>query len=360
MQKRLWSVWVGWFALMGLFSASGDEWIAAVQIRATGPEPEHSSHVYILRGNETTQNRPRPDFERFAHDIVLVRPDGSEIRYLTTDGQNTRPQWSWDGAWIAYTNGVQPFQNFEVVRADGSERKRLLEREQAVVAYWWAHDNRRVLVAVESRRTATRQGRGETLLEGRVIDILTGETDRLTNSDWMRGWNHWVPGEPEVANPASRLLEALDGVQWPLWNPEATHLAFIWDGHLALANAQLVSETGRWFLMQNEPRASRVHTWSWDGRRVLFQYERFLAVAEREGDEWGEAYLATTRPAEQGSLNTDGTQVVFVAVPPGKTNAELYVAHLEEGWERQITHTRLNHADPQWQPAPPAGNRSGE
>ncbi|MDA1190708.1 MAG: hypothetical protein O3A46_03375, partial [Candidatus Poribacteria bacterium] len=90
-------------------------------------------------------------YDRFTFDLFTIDPDGSNRRQLTTDGMNERPRWSWDGEWIAYVNGPEPIQNLEVIRADGSSRKRLLENEQLIERFWWSHDSKKLLVAIGTR-----------------------------------------------------------------------------------------------------------------------------------------------------------------------------------------------------------------
>jgi Tol biopolymer transport system component len=284
-------------------------------------------------------------YDQYALDIYTMHADGSGRRALTTDGMNTRPRWSWDGAWIAYVNGPRPVENLYVVRADGTERRQLLERESGIVSYWWSLDSRSLLVAVQSRR-------GNNVLEGRVIDIAAGKTSRLTNSDWMRGWNHWEPGRDEVVNPHPRLLQALGDDLAAIWSPDAQFVAFLQDGFLALAHVRSVVDSGRWFLFQNEPPADRIFDWSWDGTKVLFQVQGRPAVAELAEGRWQDVYAVSTRRAAHAAFNADGSRVVFTAAPAGKTNLEIFIADARGEHETQVTNSAADHLDVHWQPVP--------
>ncbi|MDA1193220.1 MAG: hypothetical protein O3A46_16210, partial [Candidatus Poribacteria bacterium] len=212
--------------------------------------------------------------------------------------------------------------------------------------------SKKLLVDIGTRRSASRRESG-TLLEGRVIDIESGKVDRLTNSDWMRGWNHWEPGQAEVVNPRRRLTETLEGVDWPHWSPDAQWVAFIKDGFLALAHVQGVSDSGRWFLYNNEPPADDIYDWSWDGRAILFNLNGHLVATTLDKDKWGEMWVVSTRSGRDGSFNTDGSRVVYTANPPGKRNRALFIVNIFGENEVQITDAPYDFVSPHWQPRPP-------
>ena len=328
--------------------------IAFVQQVGRGSGEGPPSFLHIPRGKRSYENA----WDRYAYDICTIRADGSERTRLTDDGWSRRPVWSWDGEWIAYVSGAAPQLEFCVMRADGSDRRVLLEREQAVLAYWWSHDSARVMVAVESRRSSPRppRRRGADLLEGRVVDVATGDIARLSNSEWMRGWNHWEPGEGDVVNPRTRLLQALQGVEWPFWSPDAQYIAFVSDGLLALAHASTTGDTGAWFLRNDEPAADRIHEWARDGSKLLFSTRgdggRYVVLAHRDGDRWGDAHLVTTRTPSSVTLSPDAAHVAFSSVPPGKRNQEVYVVEVSTGEEWRVTRSRVNHHELAWQPRP--------
>ncbi len=328
--------------------------IAFVQQVGRGSAEGPESFLHIPRGKRSYENA----WDRHAYDICTIRADGTDRRRLTDDGWSRRPVWSWDGEWIAYVSGAEPQLEFCVMRSDGSDRRVLLEREQAVLAYWWSHDSARVMVAVESRRSSPRppRRRGADLLEGRVVDVATGHVARLSNSEWMRGWNHWEPGETDVVNPRIRLLQTLEGVEWPLWSPDAEYIAFVSDGLLALAHVPTTGATGAWFLRNEEPVADRIHEWARDGSGVLYSMRgdggSYLVFAQRDDDRWGDAHLVTTRKTSSVTLNPDAAYVAFASVPPGMRNHEVYIVEAATGDEWQATTSRVNHMELAWQPRP--------
>jgi RNA polymerase sigma factor (sigma-70 family) len=328
--------------------------IAFVQQIGRGSGEGPASFLHIPRVKRSYENA----WDRHAYDICTIRTDGTDRRLLTDDGWSRRPVWSWDGEWIAYVSGSEPQLEFCVMRADGSDRRVLLEREQAVLAYWWSHDSARVMVAVESRRSSPRppRRRGADLLEGRVVDVATGHVARLSNSEWMRGWNHWEPGEADVVNPRIRLLEALEGVEWPLWSPDAEYIAFVNDGLLALAHVPTTGATGAWFLRNDEPAADRIHEWARSGSQILYSMRSeggsYLVLAHRNGDRWGDAHLVTTRTTSSVALSPDAAYVAFTSVPSGRRNHEVYIVETTTGEEWQATTSRISHIELAWQPRP--------
>jgi len=361
--------------LLALMTSAGILWSQQTTSNAT---PREGLLVFVEQRPRTTRDgisaaaglrrflRTTNVFEQYTFDLFTMRPDGTERRQITTDGMNRRPKWSRDGRWIAYINGPEKTRNLMVVRADGSERRTVLERELEIFSYWWSLDSRKILVAVESRR-------GNNLLEGRVVDLESGNVTRLANSEWMKGWNHWEPGKDEVVNPRPRLLEALPGVSYPHWSPDAQFLAFITEapqdesptptrrqqasntnpfGFLALAQVEAVSRSGRFVLFNNEPPADGIFGWSWGGSELLFRLAgRPYLVRLKEG-QWGDIYCITTRHVDSAALNTNATRVAFTSVPGGKANLEIFVVDVNGENEKQLTNSVVNHLDLDWQPIP--------
>ncbi|MAF12688.1 hypothetical protein CMK11_19740 [Candidatus Poribacteria bacterium] len=325
---------------------SNDARIAYIEQR---PRATRDGLASFLRLSRDRYQPKTNEYEVFTFDIYTVRPDGSGRRRVTEDGMSRMPRWSWNGEWLAYVSGPPPVRDLVVARADGSDARALLRDEQDILDFWWSHDSRRLLVTIEERR-------GNDLLEGRVIDTETGKVSRLSRAEWQMGWNHWEPGEPEVVNPRPRLTGTLSDVTWPVWSPDARLIAFTRDGLLAIADADAVSNSGRWFLFKDEPPADEAITWSRDGSKLLFRIEGFLAVAELDKDRWGDVRALSTRRVLHasrrgaGTFNADGTRVVFSSSPAGKRNHELFVIDVTGENERRITSSAADLQEPRWRP----------
>lgn len=277
--------------------------------------------------------------------IYTIDERGQNRVPMTDDGMSDLPRWSWNGEWIAYRHGPEPVQRLYIVRADGSDRKEVLDGVEAVHRYWWSHDNKKILASVTRPRSNGR-------LEGRVIHIETGKVSRLSREEWQRGWNHWEPGKDDVVNPRPRLYSALSKAvaQWPVWSPDAKWIAFTSEGFAAVAHVESVSNSGNWHLQKKEPLADRVFQWSLDGRRFLFSLNGYIAFATLENGRIVHAAPVTMRQAGSGTFNAEGTRVVFNANPAGIIAPQLFVVDADGENETQITNSPRAHLDPQWQP----------
>ena len=284
-------------------------------------------------------------YDAVAFNIYTIDEQGKNRTALTEDGMSVRPRWSWNGEWIAYRHGSEPLQSLYIVRADGSDRKKVLDGVEAVHGYWWSHDSKKILATATGRRSNRR-------LEGRVIEIETGKVSRLSREEWQRGWNHWEPGRDDVVNPRTRLFTVLTkaGVEWPTWSPDAKWIAFTIEGFAAVAHVESVSNSGNWFLQKKEPPADHVFQWSLDGRKLLFGLNGYIASATLENGRMTHVAPVTMRKAGSGTFNAEATRVVFSASPAGVTVTQLFIVDADGENETQITNSPRAHLDPQWQP----------
>ncbi len=284
-------------------------------------------------------------YDAFAFNIYTIDEQGKNRTALTEDGMSERPRWSWNGEWIAYRHGPEPVQSLYIVRADGSDRKEVLDGVESIHEYWWSHDSKKILAAATGRRSNNR-------LEGRVIEIETGKVSRLSREEWQRGWNHWEPGRTDVVNPRPRFFTALTeaGVTWPVWSPDAKWIAFTAEGFAAVAHVESVSNSGNWFLQKKEPPADRVFQWSLDGRKILFGLNGFIASATLDNGKMTDIAPVTMRRAGRGTFNAEATRIVFSANPAGVTAPQLFIVDADGENETQITNSPRAHLDPRWQP----------
>ncbi len=200
-------------------------------------------------------------YDAFAFNIYTIDAQGKNRTALTDDGMSASPRWSWDGEWIAYRHGSEPLQSLYIARADGSDRKEVLDGVETVHLYWWSHDNKKILATVTGRRSNRR-------IEGRVIEIETGKVSRLSRAEWQRGWNHWEPGRDDVVNPRPRMFEALTkaGVVRPIWSPDAKWIAFTAEGFAAVAHVESVSNSGNGSYKRKSRQPTACFSGRWTGR----------------------------------------------------------------------------------------------
>ncbi len=293
-------------------------------------------------GGDRRQGSKKPWWEVSTRDIYTIRPDGTDQRQLTDDGMSTRPEWSPDGRWIAYIHGAPPKESLIVMRQDGSEKRKLIDRQVQVRDFWWSTDSSSLLATIETRKSSAP-------LEGWIVTVENDKPKRLGNPRWAQGWNHWHALDTEIINPQPRLLKALpEDTNWPEWSHDRRFIAFIADGRLATADVEAVSATQRWFAQQKEPPANLIEEWSWDDTKVLFYVSGYICVATVTDGVIEEIWNLSRHRAGRATFNYAGDRVAFTSRQHNRENTEIYVMDLDGNHQVQITNTNYNHFEPDW------------
>ena len=115
-------------------------------------------------------------------------------RALTTRGiRQTAPRFSPDGEWIAYTStSLSRYPQIRLMRADGSEDRRLVDRNGGAGLSWTPDGGAIVFDEVEVYRTFYR------FFDLRVVDVQTGKVRRLTRGQRAR--------EPDVSPDGQTIV----------------------------------------------------------------------------------------------------------------------------------------------------------
>jgi Tol biopolymer transport system component len=165
-------------------------------------------------------------------DLFISRPDGSDLRQLTTDIFNDRfPQWSPDGSVIAfYSNRSGKYEIWTVTPA-GLLTQLTDASDYSVLYPRWSPDGLRMTFNDISNR--------------RVAVIF----------DPRKPWKDQTPDVlPPPAGPGSFMRE-------PRWSPEGTKLAGMVDGALTVYDI-----ASRKYRPVGNIRGPRVYNWLRDGR----------------------------------------------------------------------------------------------
>jgi Tol biopolymer transport system component len=335
---------IGVFILLimvsGIVFAQGGagKWVFAIREPHLHRDGFRATTGTLEKGRGTTKW-----WEFYQYNVCTMNPDGTDFRQLTDDGISRKPRWSPDGERIAYISGVDEAESLYVMRADGTENKRLIKKQYGIHDFWWSPLSHAVLVVVEIDRVKDR-------LENWVVTVDGKSTKRWRTRRWAEGWLHWDAKGEKVKEPKKRLLEALpEGISWPEWSPDRKWIAFKTDGFLALAEPDVVSVTGSWFLQHDEPPCQEIEEWSPDGKQLLFYASGEICVATVEKGRFKSYLNLSLYRGRDATWRPDGSQVAFIGRDSdGRHTSEIFTLDVKTGKMQQITSTRYDYFDLHW------------
>jgi len=133
---------------------------------------------------------------------------GGEARQLTTGGHETRPKFSPDGAWIAFTGQYDGNIDAYVMPADGGEPKRLTWHPDPDIAVGWTPDGKKVLISSNREAYADFDRLYTIPVEGGVPEVLpmwrgeaasySPDATRIAyvpNLKWQVAWKRYHGGQ---------------------------------------------------------------------------------------------------------------------------------------------------------------------
>jgi Tol biopolymer transport system component/DNA-binding winged helix-turn-helix (wHTH) protein len=186
--------------------------------------------------------------------IGLVRPDGTDLRMLTTDlrARNFRPNWSPDGSQVVFYSS-RDSQKYELwtVRADGSGLRQLTRTPHGIYNPAWSPNGSAI---------AVRGGQDTYAFDPEA----TSEGERLRKLSAKPGQSGIF--EPTSWSPDGRSLAGT------AWNPKS--------GVAQVAVLALPSEDYRALTAGTYPK------WLSDGRRLVFQKDDGIYVLDSESGEY--------------------------------------------------------------------------
>src|SRR5687768_12928288 len=241
-------------------------------------------------------------------EIYAMRPDGSEMRRLTTNTLfDTDPAWSPDGNRIAFVStpdslpgapGRKP--DIFVMNEDGSEARRLFQSSLAAWHPRWSPDGRRIAFenhdpAVSGFRVYVMDADGSNV---RQIPSAAGENFApewspdgarilfLSNRSPRNWWTMYVvnadgTGERQLSDDSA----CFSNVFWIRWSPDGSRIAYTCDSDLASIQTVRADGTDRRVLVPHpagDPPQDFGPVWSPDGSQVAFTSNR--GMLDRLGD----------------------------------------------------------------------------
>jgi TolB protein len=248
--------------------------------------------------------------------------DASWIR-ITQDGHfKQRPAWSPDGKQLAFARHRAAEILLYVCAADGSNERRLTERNEPEYDAVWSPDGSRLAFAFD--KTAPNQG---------DIDVYT------------------VSADGKDLQPVATSEGKLSHEEWPAWSPDGKWIAYTStrDDNQELYIARPDGSEKR--RLTTDPALDAHPSWSPDGLRIAFATDRWgdleLAVLDVESGQ-------VTRLIESPGLDDypawspDGKSIAFTS--NRDRNLEIYVIDADGRNPRNITRSPSLENFPSWTP----------
>jgi dipeptidyl aminopeptidase/acylaminoacyl peptidase len=274
---------------------------------------------------------------------------GTVVQLTSDGGHYVQPVWSPDGRWIAFSRAG--FGSIEVMRADGTGRRTLVNAPRAGYRFAWSPDGEAIAFLTVAE---TEQGRRHRV---QIVDLESGRVQTISESAEELSWPQW-----ELTGTEQRLVWMVFGqagaAGWrrdagpprplrhgfaPAPTTKTNALAFYRDGQVWIWDAP----------KQAARRLSRERglnpVVSPDGRRIVFSEINTLVVANADGTE-----LRELARGHHPAWSPDGLKVVFdVAQDDGHriTSSDLWVIQADGTELTPLTQTpEALETEPNWSP----------
>jgi len=282
-----------------------------------------------------------------ATEIYVMNADGTGVRRLTFNTtEDDCPAWSHDGQKIAFQSRRDGQMEIYVMDADGSNQRNLTNAPGEDTRPDWSPDDQRIVYA------------GNTLDAPHDSEIFTMRADgsdkiKLTNSPTFDNDASWSPDGRKIAFGSDRdgksyeiyVMNAADGSDVrnltnhpgndlkPAWSPDGKHIAFA-------GNRPNKTDFPAVYVMNADGNDQRLitaartfddePTWAADGRRIAFQ-------TQRDGN--FEIYLADAFPADAADAAATGDRKMrsLAVLPFATVGAEGDEQYLGVGIADELT-----------------------
>lgn len=194
---------------------------------------------------------------------------GKAVQLTRGDKSCTNPQWSPDGAWLAFTsNRIESKNQIFLIRPDGGESQQLSKSENGVNTFAWSLDGKKIAYSSSDTNEKEAKARKEYLGD---FEVVRGEYN------YTQLWSLDVAEAMSAPAAGKQLTKGRDfSIGAFSWSPDGKFLAFsatknpdLINGHTAdiylydfdgQATKLLVSQAGP----DNNPQ------WSPDGKQIVF------------------------------------------------------------------------------------------
>jgi dipeptidyl aminopeptidase/acylaminoacyl peptidase len=262
-----------------------DDVLELKAVAAPMVSPDGTRVLYTVRGWEAPP-AGEPNQRESRTRIWMVPVAGGAARQITFGPRgDTQPQWSPDGRYISFLSARGPGSGEDapppqiyVMRADGGEARRVTDVKEAVAAYAWAPDSRRLAFVAIDQRTEEETNRAKIKDDERVFE---GD---------LRFRHLWVT---EIASGAAptRVTEGRDytvAADVPSWSPDGTRIVFAatvtemlrderQDVYIVSTDTRQVTKISTNFGRDSQPR------WSPDGAYIAWVTDPNTAKPHGDG-----------------------------------------------------------------------------
>jgi Tol biopolymer transport system component len=215
-------------------------------------------------------------------DIVVMNPDGSGRRRITTDGAGYEaPAISPDGRRIAYAQFNNGTRGIYIMNADGTNRSLLISRSLFDGEPAWSPDGSQIAFRSLNSGPFGDYGRIFVInVDGTGLhQVSPEETD--PNAYSFDASPSWSPdgsriafdrtGQTAIINADGTGLTLIGGGEHPSWSPDGTRFAFegVSEGttHIYVCNADGSNPVR---ITNSSPNQENTPHWSPDSRRIVF------------------------------------------------------------------------------------------
>ena len=275
-----------WIAVDG-YNDNGAEAESGTTLKVQVSQPPRAS-IIVFASKRVTATNSTGDYE-----IYSVKPDGGDLRQLTTNGTDDNdPVISPDGTRIAYTNAKTLY----VMNVDGSNN-RILSRDMFISEEdpTWSPDGTKIAFAAQ--RFGTEMG---------VQDIWT------------------IDADPNSTSPMTQLTNTPAYESDPAWSPDGTKIAYVSEDNRDASEAgETLSVMRADGSEQTIIRQPRFGGWGWDdpawspdGGRIAMTTSGpdGYQIAAINSDGSNEEFLTPyTQNNHQPAWSPDGSKMAFAS-----------------------------------------------
>ncbi len=190
-----------------------DDIMAMKSVGATAISPDGKHVVYTLSYADMKENERRTE-------LWIVTTDGGKPRRFTSGKNDTSPQWSSDGQWIAFIStrgtGEAAKPQIHLIPAFGGEAEKLTDSKTGVASFVWSNDGKRIAYVAQAPLTEAEEKKQKDKDDAQVVDAgfrfsrlwvievgAASGTERPAAKEIVK--NDWVISDPQLSPDGRRI-----------------------------------------------------------------------------------------------------------------------------------------------------------